>query len=375
MSSSGIRTFDLTTEAGVEAYLADTPFACTKAEALSGGFGNFTFRLRLRQPRDGHETLVLKHAAPYVKSLTDIPFDPIRLSFEVEAMKRIREWSSPTAFVTVPSIHLYDEKGRAVIMDDCGLSSISLKEYMQQGRCTVEIAHRIGKEIGEFLGMLHTWGRSNADVGAFFDGNKQAKVMSIWVFYGRILPTFEDGLEKLKDPDVKLSEEEASTLKRIVEETSNAMKEATGTFVMGDFWPGNVMLSFNEGGDITQIRVLDWELCKPGVLGIELGQFCAELILLMRFNADICEQTAGIMLEDFLKIYATHITPDLEMCRRAIVHLGTHLVTLTPRIAWGGKEMTQKVVKEGLGLILEGYGAEREWLRKSAVGPLVVDIT
>jgi 5-methylthioribose kinase len=144
---------------------------------------------------------------------------------------------------------------------------------------------------------------------------------------------------------------------------------------MGDFWPGNLVLNFDEAGEVLQIRVIDWEMCKPGLFGCELGQFCAELILLQRFNGDVCGNTAQFILEDLLKTYTSHITPNLELCRRAIVHLGAHLVTLTPRIEWGGKAKTQEVVKEGMKLILDGYAAEKDWLEKSAIGPLVTSVT
>lgn len=113
-------------------------------------------------------------------------------------------------------------------MDDCGSDSVSLKAYMQGGRCSIETAQRIGKEVGDFLGRLHSWGKANASVCEFFEGNHQAKVLSSWVFYGRLLPTFDDGLEKLQDPDVKLSEEERKALEQICEETSDAMRKASG---------------------------------------------------------------------------------------------------------------------------------------------------
>jgi hypothetical protein len=72
---SGTSAFDLTTEAGVEAYLATTRFPCTKAEALPGGISNFVFRLHLRQPHEGKNTLVLKHGKPYMKNRSTVPFD------------------------------------------------------------------------------------------------------------------------------------------------------------------------------------------------------------------------------------------------------------------------------------------------------------
>jgi hypothetical protein len=143
---------------------------------------------------------------------------------------------------------------------------------------------------------------------------------------------------------------------------------------MGDFWPGNLVLSFDYAGNVTQIRVLDWEVCRPGLFGMELWQFCAELVLLARFNGDVCGHTASVILDDLLKVYATHITPDLDFCQRAIVQLGTHLVTLAPRIEWGEKETTQEVVKEGKRLVLEGYSAERRWLLESAIKALAAKL-
>jgi 5-methylthioribose kinase len=74
MASIYTSAFDLTTKAGVEAYLTDTLFACTKAEALSGGMANFVFRLYLCQPHEGNTTLVLKHGQPYVKLVNRVSY-------------------------------------------------------------------------------------------------------------------------------------------------------------------------------------------------------------------------------------------------------------------------------------------------------------
>ncbi|KAJ3570624.1 hypothetical protein NP233_g4282 [Leucocoprinus birnbaumii] len=350
--------FDLTTEAGVEAYLADTPYACTRAATLSGGSGNFAYRIYLRQPYEGASTVVLKHSKPYVKAMRNITFDVKRQVFEVEALRRIREWSPASAFVTVPTVYSHDEKEHAIIMSDCGAESSDWK----------------GSWGTSSEGFMHG-GRGNKEVCDFFDGNQEAKVMASWVSYGRVLETFDGSLEKLRDPDVRVSEEEGKTLGRIVEEMDDAIKNATGTFVMGDFWPGNLVLSSDEANNISQLFVLDWEVARPGLFSLELGQFCAELVLLMRFNTTVCGQDAGLLLDEFLSSYARQIKPDFEMCRRAIVHLGVHLVTWTPRLEWGGKEATQEVVKEGLGLILDGYIAEEEWLQKSVIGTLAKSVT
>ena len=65
---------DLATEEGVRAYLAKTPFAIADIDPLSGGSANYVFRLHLLTPYRGHETLVFKHAKPYVKDSQEIAF-------------------------------------------------------------------------------------------------------------------------------------------------------------------------------------------------------------------------------------------------------------------------------------------------------------
>ena len=43
----------LTTESGVKAYVADTPFASHTISSLSGGSANYTYRIHLSNPYKG----------------------------------------------------------------------------------------------------------------------------------------------------------------------------------------------------------------------------------------------------------------------------------------------------------------------------------
>jgi len=140
--------------------------------------------------------------------------------FEVEALKRVREWAPATAFVTVPSIYHYDDQEHAIIMSDCGCNSMTLKEYLQTGKCSPETGSKIGKQVGDFMGRLHAWGTST-DVCAFFNGNQEAKAMYSWAYYGRLLSTFDQ-------VEIEL-EEEKRALEQIVEESSQAIMDATST--------------------------------------------------------------------------------------------------------------------------------------------------
>jgi 5-methylthioribose kinase len=80
--------FDLTSSEGVLAYVASTPFASALAESLSGGNANFVFRLHLNKPYEGHQTLILKHAQPYVASMPDFP---LPLSRQVRKPKKKKD--------------------------------------------------------------------------------------------------------------------------------------------------------------------------------------------------------------------------------------------------------------------------------------------
>ena len=68
----------LTTIPAVEAFLAGTPFASQSITDLTGGSANYAYRIHLTTPFDGHSTVVLKHAQPYVRTWTSLSLDIIR---------------------------------------------------------------------------------------------------------------------------------------------------------------------------------------------------------------------------------------------------------------------------------------------------------
>lgn len=64
---------DLTEAEGVKAYLAKTPFVAKDAVRLSGGYGNYTFRVSLVDPAStGRSSIILKHGKAFIPG-TEIP--------------------------------------------------------------------------------------------------------------------------------------------------------------------------------------------------------------------------------------------------------------------------------------------------------------
>ncbi|KAH9486413.1 4-hydroxytryptamine kinase [Psilocybe cubensis] len=349
-------TLDLSLEADVRVYLAKTPFASTDVQPLSGGTGNYVFRLRLDAPYEGRRTVVLKHAKPFVKDLPELAFELSRQKYEVEALRRVRGWLPADSLVTVPEVHLFDEDAHVIIMDDAGEDAISLKSYIQQGHATLASAKKIGAAVGAFLGGMHKWGKGNKELCAAVAGNSQAKAMSAWVFYGRLLPTLsgDSGVPKLMDPPLVAAAEDLEVIKGLVEETTAALLAVDDQFVMGDFWPGNMMLRIDGQGEVEGISVLDWELTKTGLSGLDIGQFCAEMHLLRRSQPEVCGSTATGVLEEFLKEYKRTCEPGEEVARRTVVQWGVHMAVLGARVDWGDKEASRRLVLEGVRIVVDG---------------------
>jgi len=117
---------------------------------------------------------------------------------------------------------------------------------------------------------------------------------------------------------------------------------------MGDFWPGNLLVVLDDKGGLERIYVVDWEMTRTGLPGIEVGQFGAEMHLLKRFHPEICGETATLLLVNFLREYKRTGDPSEEDMQWASIQFGTHLVILAGRVEWGAKELTREVVMEGV---------------------------
>ena len=70
---------DLTTPRGIRKYLEGTVFETSQVPiCVTGGYGNFTYRVALKTPVT-YEGIIVKYAAPFVASYPDWPLDPARM--------------------------------------------------------------------------------------------------------------------------------------------------------------------------------------------------------------------------------------------------------------------------------------------------------
>ncbi|KAG6846035.1 hypothetical protein H0H87_006399 [Tephrocybe sp. NHM501043] len=386
---------DLTSIDGVRAYLAGTTFASHTITALSGGTANFTYRIHIMKPIDDQETFVLKHAEPFIKGST-FPFSVDRQIFESEAMMRVKAWLTADSLVTVPTIYKFDKEQHVIIMEDCGNNILTLKDFMLKSRedASVGLAAKIGESLGHFISGMHEWSRANPDgLLDLFAQNQQALSISAWATHGRVVQTLKPGEgddvpPALANSLLDISEADIDIVKRVAEDVSTAMVAARDCvsvsrlslslsaevlqFVMGDFWPGNIIVTLDDDQQLRRVYLFDWEIARPGLPGVEIGQFCAEVHLVRRY-IPAAEKFTSTLLDTFLRAYAEKARPDIQIARNALTQWGTHLVVWTPRVStWANdKVMARSVVEEGVRLIVAADEACEESLTSSFVGPLV----
>jgi hypothetical protein len=274
-------------------------------------------------------------------------------------------------------VHHFHKEDGFIIMDDCGEGSVSLKQLMLEHNPSPALGSAIGAAVGEFLGLLHAWGRENESIVDFFAGNRKAQQLSAWATYGRLNSTLtgSDPLPALSDPPLNIPQSTVETITNLVGDISDAITSSKETVVNGDFWPGNIMINFDtnlSSGErsLQRIYVLDWELVSPGLPGSDAGQWLAEMHLVRRFHPS-CAEAASNAIVEFLQSYRKTYGHGQALARTAMVRIGAHLVVWTPRIPWGSKEQTRAVVKEGIGYLEDVSGPRDDWKRTSLVSILI----
>lgn len=286
----------LTTEAGIQTYLQNTPFASHTVDLLSGGYTNFTYRIHLHAPVDGMSTFILKYAPPYVAAAADsipVPFSPDRQRFEAEALRLANMIPRPDDdnTVMVPKLRLLDQESHVMIIEDAGSDLRTLKEILIDESLPRSLLEKIGATLGRYLAHIHEW-NEHPDVDlTSFRNNEAGKMVLTFMIYSRLVSTLtgEDKLPHLLNPTLGIQEEKLATISKLAETRTNEIYSSTALGVMthGDYWPGNILVSLRWGADgvieaLDRLYVLDWELAMTGLPGLDLGQYCAELFFIAR---------------------------------------------------------------------------------------------
>lgn len=215
--------------------------ASTHAEALSGGLLNHVFRVFLTRG----DSVIVKHAPPYVASRPELPLDPSRAYFEAQAL----QWVGQRRDQRIGVPKLLDFEGSTLILQDLGACR-DLNELLRAGE-----GDALLQTLADWLMRLHS------DSQAPELHNLPVQRTRLLVQYQSIGPL----LAELSVPD-------AAELGARAEELGLRLLERGSSFVMGDLWPPSVLVD-RQG----RPWIIDWELCTLGHPAQDLGHLAAHL--------------------------------------------------------------------------------------------------
>jgi len=250
-------------------------------------------------------------------------------------------------------------------MSDCG-DLPPLKQYVRENPLSAELAREIGAGLGRFAAELHT--HRDEEILAVLEKDPFPRNIAAWATHGRVRVTGtgkDTQLRALSGGIIPPPAEDIEAASANAEDLAAAIR-APGHQVIthGDFWPGNVLVDVRNGR-LHRLHLVDWELSRPGLPSIELGQMCAELYLLARF-VDGRDKSMRETVEALWNAYAgVSKGLDGEFRRQLLQHAGAHFVGWPPRIlpAWGTEDEIQELVTEGASL-LSGRSAGTHWLER-----------
>ncbi|KLO06780.1 hypothetical protein SCHPADRAFT_945806 [Schizopora paradoxa] len=370
-------SLDLSKPSDVATFLADTPFACSKADVLTGGNANFVFRLHLLQPYDGCPTAVLKHSKPW-SATGQLSLAIQRQETEAEVLRRVRKMIPEDALVTVPKVYLYDNQAHIIVMQDCGPTSRTLKQFLidEPAGLHPDEAKRLGAVLAVFVSTVQDEGTKDRELMELVAKNGDMRGIIAQYYYGRLIESLVGTEDKPLpyDQSFELSPEDVTTLKEIVKDATDVVMNNSSSFTVGDSWTGNAIVDtepdLGEGREgyvrLKHVFIVDWEVSKPGLACLDIGQFSAELHTVRSFYPGKSGYSSvDDILPAYLGTYAARKGPlSLQDVQRMSVQIGTHMAVVTPQVStWKSKERVREFVEESIQYLLKGKKGDVNWMK------------
>ncbi|TPX71111.1 hypothetical protein SpCBS45565_g01264 [Spizellomyces sp. 'palustris'] len=365
---SNTADLDLTTDAGILGYLlialpADFPRP-VEVTRLSGGLANFVWRVKFAGAlEDGKNTAVVKHAEPFLAAYRDVPFGTIRMKYEYDIYTLFANRSPVLPYLSedgpihVPKIFHYNPTKSILLVQDIGVH-LDLKTFFSTRKPSDDEAVAIGRSLGTFLVDLHNKAadtESKAKLMEPFE-NEQGRMIIQASVHDRVGTVFA-GVNGVSADTIQAATENAKSF-------GAELVESRETLMMGDFWPGNIIVESDASGRyLGKLWIVDWEICRYGLRSLDVGQFSAEAYLLSRFRNPV----ARSMLTAFHRAYVRgFLKGKSEGLRRAFmqqvsVQFGSHIVVWAEAAGWTkDQQELEETVKVGADYI-ENATREDKW--------------
>ncbi|KAJ3296805.1 hypothetical protein HK104_001168, partial [Borealophlyctis nickersoniae] len=318
---------DLTTDAGILTYLTSLPRTLLPlpltATQLSGGNANFVFRVTFDAPlKDGSYTAVVKHAEGFGKYDRSIVLSVERMKYEHRVLTLLTSGalqSCLTPHIRVPIPYHFDPDASVLVLQDCG-SHENLKTYLSTRTVPDDELREIGAALGGFLKALHTVGRERkADLVEWLRNDVAKEIIKTVIYDAAGDMAHRHGI----DPD------RVALIRSATGQSGKEVTDAEDTLIMGDFWPGNILVSTHPTSGVPTLWIVDWEVNRYSHPAQDIAQFSAEIMTLCHFR----NPAAVELLKSFHASYGVD-TRDAGWMRVYGIRFGLHLMVFTGMAGW-----------------------------------------
>lgn len=309
-------------------------------QELAGGNLNHVWRLE----GDG-ESLIIKHAPPYIASNPGVPLSSERIDFEARALQLFSPTGKFHALasgnIRPPELLFFDPEQSILIMED-----LKCFAPLDNGFLKDTGPEKIGNQLGSFIGQLHAVSFDDSTLWESFN-NAAIQNTRYEVQYN---PAYQ------YTGDDVVSEEEREEIRKNTEALGKELQQPGRCLVMGDLWPPSILVRDND-----EIRLIDWEFAHYGRPLQDLGHLAAHCIMQEQMaGTPLGKKNWKLFWQNFWDSYKQNISNNLkrfimdESEERAFhIHLGAEIL-----IRAGGPFQEGYV-----------YGSEKEHLkqRKAAI--------
>lgn len=224
-----------------------------RPERLEEGLLNVVWRVPAEP-----QSLIVKHAPPYIASAPEVPLDPSRLLFEARALQALdvsgRLGTVPTAQVRAPRCVDVDPGRSVVVMEDIGPVP-----HLGSRLSDAAASGDLGAKLGTFVGRLHRVSQGDAQVAERF--------RNVPVQETRRVVQYEAVGALLRDAGLR----DASALGQRAADLGQRLLAPGRCLIHGDLWPRSVLVRSGS------LRLIDWEFAHYGSPAQDLGHLAAHL--------------------------------------------------------------------------------------------------
>ncbi|KAI5360104.1 Putative aminoglycoside phosphotransferase, protein kinase-like domain superfamily [Septoria linicola] len=346
----------------IHEYLDEYNLKCRKATPLQGGASAYIWKIEgltkdgseprpKPQGRAASEVCILKYGDETAKSVASLELEPNRMLAEARAMqsKIVRRVCYEEPSVEVP--RMVSKTDQAVIMSWAGDTDLRSALIADKNLD----AQDIGSRLGRWIATLHLAGIDDAEVRDWSSATAKS-----------VMKNEEDNLCAKLSKDSHFTEEDIEKAGSVYHGS-----DVTKTLAVWDFRPMNTLLRPGPSAERPRVTVVDWEVASYGDAAWDVRLWAAEAIVLESQHG-----SERGLLQSFLTAYrerAGERLVDLKFVCRVAVLIGGIWELLMPCSIWDIEEGedAESWRKEGHQYVRAGIDADREWLLKSRLAPLL----